>query len=246
MKRLKQLLPWIILGVYWPAAFASTHIPGTIPLRVYGHDVTLHLTAYLILTLLYWLARYGKERPDLRGFRVYGVMLMMACYGAIDELTQKLVNRHCDFYDWLSDMGGCILALMLLYFLRRTKHWLIVYWLVLFAVTHWPDEAPFVKLPSYWQQFEVAYIMLGYAILTLLWWRNLCRQGRFMFNKNILIITLCVLPGYALLDEGISMAMQRGFSGGDFFSGLGGIILGVVCSAALAQHHVVDSVPNQA
>ncbi|MFC1783512.1 VanZ family protein, partial [Planctomycetota bacterium] len=211
MKRIKHLLPWIVLFIYWPLVFTSTHIPRLPQLRIYGHDVTLHITAYLILTLLYWLARYGRERPGFGSFKVYGVILLMAIYGAVDEITQKLVNRHSDFYDWLSDMGGCVLAIAALYLLRRARHWLIIYWMVMFAITHWPGEAPFVKLPSFWQQFEVAYIMAGYLILTLLWWRSLCQEGRFIINKSILLTTLYVLLGYAVLDEAISMAMGRGY-----------------------------------
>ncbi|KPK72779.1 MAG: hypothetical protein AMJ79_15510, partial [Phycisphaerae bacterium SM23_30] len=116
------MLPWIILAIYWPLQFVSTHIPHPPQLRIYGHDVTLHIMAYLILTLLYWLARYGKEGPNLRRFKIYGVIFLMALYGAADELTQKLVGRHGDFYDWLSDMGGCLIALAALYLLRRVRH----------------------------------------------------------------------------------------------------------------------------
>ncbi|MCP4707205.1 MAG: hypothetical protein GY869_01155 [Planctomycetes bacterium] len=84
-------------------------------------------------------------------------------------------------------------------------------------------------------------IVTGYSILTLLWWRSLCPERRFMFNQRILWLTLVILPGYALIDEGISMIRQRGFSWNDFLYGIGGIFLGVLCAVAFSKHHLVNA-----
>jgi len=244
MRRLKSLLPWIILAVYWLLVFTSTHIPRSYQEKIKGHDITLHLLAYLILTLLYWLTRYHKTRPNGREFKLYGTIILIAAYAAVDELSQILVQRNCSFNDWLSDMAGCALALGFLYILRRRYHWLIAYWICMFIITHWPGVNPLLKLPPFWRQFEVLYTMTGYLILTLLWWRTLCPAKRFIFNKNILLTTLYVLSAYALFDESINLALGHGFNWQDILSGWGGIIVGVLCSATLARHHFPDATPN--
>ena len=220
--------------------FVSTHIPRLPQFRIYGHDVTLHIAAYMILTWLYWFARNGFEKPHWGRRALYEVAVLMAVYGALDEATQSLVNRHGDIIDWFSDLGGCFLALAALYLFRHIRWWLIFFWTGMLVVTCWPGEDPFIQLPTFLRQFEAVYIVTGYSILTLLWWRSLCPEPRFMFNRRILWLTLLILPGYALIDEGISMVRQRGFSWIDFFCGIGGILIGVICAAAFSRHHLVN------
>ena len=236
---MKKHLPWILLGVYWPMVFVSTHIPRLPQFRIYGHDVTLHLAAYMILTWLYWFARYGRRKPHGRRWPLYEVVLLMALYGGLDETTQFLVHRHGDIFDWLSDMSGCFLALAALYLFRNIRWWLIFYWTGMLVLTCWPGKDPFIQLPTFLQQFKAVYIMMGYAFLTLLWWRSICPEPRFMFNQRILGLTLLILPGYALMDEGISLMRNRGFSWGDFFCATGGIFMGVICAAAFSRHQLV-------
>ena len=64
-------------------------------------------------------------------------------------------------------------------------------------------------------------------------------------NKYILLTTLYVLGGYALFDESINLALGRGFSWQDLFSGGGGIMVGILSSAAWARHYVSDVTPDE-
>ena len=55
----------VLLGVYWPALFISSHIPIPEMVEQAGvSDKTLHFLAYLILAFLLWvsLSREGKLR----------------------------------------------------------------------------------------------------------------------------------------------------------------------------------------
>ena len=237
MKNLRSLIPWIILALYWPVLFIATHIPRPPHLQVYGRDVTLHFTAYMILTLLYWLARYGKSRPSLKQAKLYSTLFIIALYGAIDELLQNFVHRHCDFIDWVSDMCGALTALILLFLIRRLLYWLIVYWLCLFTITHWPLQTPLIKLPNFWLQFEIMYIMAAYLVLTLLWWRSICDKNRFILNRKILFLTLLVIPLYLLLDILMGLTMNRTYDYTYPFSSLAGIILGILSAISFARHH---------
>jgi VanZ family protein len=46
--------------------------------------------------------------------------LFTSLYGASDELHQYFVpNRSCDFYDWLADSIGAVMALITIYLLTK-------------------------------------------------------------------------------------------------------------------------------
>ena len=240
-KNIRRILAWISLGVYWPVMFIMTHLPPRALNQIYGNDKTAHFSGFLLLTLLYWLVRYGRIRPSLRHKALYLTILLIAVYAAVDECSQELVQgRDGNIYDWLADIAGIIAGLGLVYVLRSWRQWLVAHWLVMFAVTHWPDkDGAFVRLPPSWQQFQVFFVMMGYLGLTFLFWRALSREPRFVVNKRLVGITLFILPIYALVDECLAWAMQRGFDGWDFFSALAGIALGVICSIAFARQNVV-------
>lgn len=240
LKRLQSLLPWLVLAIYWPMLFVGTHLPRPPRMDIYGKDKMLHFVAYFFLTVLFWVASYGTDRPSLRKGRLYKVVVLFALYGAIDEITQGLefIGRTCDPFDWVFDICGSLTALLLLFLIRRWLYWLILYWVGLAVITHWPADKPFVKLPEFLQPFRAAYMMTAYLALTLAWWRMLCPQRRFIINKTILVSTLFVLGFYAYLDGFVSMWMRGSFDVSDFLSGLAGIVIGIGCSAALARHNV--------
>jgi len=67
-----------------------------------GKDKTLHVLAYFtaaILILLGFLRR-------VRFTEILILVLWLLILGIVDEWTQPYFNRTCDFFDWLSDMGG--------------------------------------------------------------------------------------------------------------------------------------------
>jgi len=239
-KNIRRIFAWASLGVYWPVMFVMTHLPAGAVRQIRSNDKVAHFSAYLMLTLLYWLVRYGRTRPSLRSSALYWAILLIAVYGGVDELSQHFVEgRHASPYDWCADMAGMSVALVLVYVFRRQWHWLTVYWVAMFTVSHWPGkDGAFVRLPGSWQQFQVCFILAGYVGLTFLFWRGLTPDPKFVVNKRIIGLTLFVLPVYAFVDEWVAWAMGRGFDGVDFFSALGGIALGAICSIAFAQHNV--------
>ncbi|MBN1765229.1 MAG: VanZ family protein [Sedimentisphaerales bacterium] len=241
MKRSKfsKLLPWILLIIYWPAVFALTHYPRLPSVRIRGGDKLAHFTAYLILTGLFWIAMYRSERPSLKKFKLYKIIILFGLYGALDEFTQTFVNRTCSFYDWLFDMVGCLTALFLLYAIRRWIYWLIGYWVCFFIISHWSDIFLTDRIVLYLEQFQIAIVMTGYLFLTLLWWRSLSPPAGIVRNKKILFWSLFILPLYNVLDEAIDVIFfSRPFDRPDFYSGLAGITVGIVCAMLFAQHNI--------
>jgi len=104
-----------LLGAYWLALFVATHWPKVPSIDIPGKDRTLHAVAYAILTVLFlkWLQnrlnRWGRLRSTIMG------VVLLAAYGAIDELLQVPVGRTADVLDWLADVGGILAAVALLH-----------------------------------------------------------------------------------------------------------------------------------
>ncbi len=108
--------PWFILAwiAYWVALFVSTHIPRVpwpsgLP---EPNDKTLHVVFYFGLALMGWMVSSG--RPVAHRWTNVEWFSVLAIYGAFDEVTQPMVNRHCSILDWFADMAGSALAIGLM------------------------------------------------------------------------------------------------------------------------------------
>ena len=104
----------VALCVYWGALFYGTHTklpPGFLP----GHsDKIVHFASYAGLAAL--LISLRATRGTFPWFSVIGRWMVLALYGAFDELTQLLVNRSADFYDWCADVVGSAVGLAIVTF----------------------------------------------------------------------------------------------------------------------------------
>jgi VanZ family protein len=97
----------VVTGLYWLAIFALTHSPvvPTPPLPVRAIDKIAHLGVFAILAFLLCAAGTTLRHSPRRV--VATVIVIVAAYGAFDELTQQLVpDRFSDFHDWIADMLG--------------------------------------------------------------------------------------------------------------------------------------------
>ena len=100
---------------YTLVAFLGTHLPmphGVIPR---GGDKVLHFLGYSVFGVL--LMGLRASLGEFRWPSVVGRAGFLACYGAFDEITQKLVGRSADVADWFADvLGACcgLLAIVLL------------------------------------------------------------------------------------------------------------------------------------
>ena len=104
---------WMLLAVYWIALIIGTHLPPqtlTAP-DVEISDKTIHLLAYCGLSFLaavVWRSRFGKFKL-LAGI---GLLVGLSAFAAIDEYTQSYVGRSCDFGDWVFDVIGVAIGLV--------------------------------------------------------------------------------------------------------------------------------------
>lgn len=99
----------IVAATYWLALFAATHVP-VVPeaLQQPGADKWAHTAAYAGLSFL--LAARQATATSLTWKVAARVLLLVAVYGIVDELTQIPVGRHAELGDWLADLRGALVG----------------------------------------------------------------------------------------------------------------------------------------
>jgi VanZ family protein len=109
------------LPVYWILLFAATHYPappGLVPIP--QSDKVMHFVCFGLLGLLFWLyAESGGRRVTARF--VWIALVVLAAYAALDEYLQQFVNRVTSLADWLADVAGITVVLLLLELRRRRR-----------------------------------------------------------------------------------------------------------------------------
>jgi VanZ family protein len=99
---------WAVVAVYWLGMFGGTHWP-TPPHAPFGTaDKWMHFGAYGGLAWLLSIA-IGTRRPVSLAVGV-AVVVLLAGWGAIDEVTQPMVGRDCDLWDWAADVAGVLVG----------------------------------------------------------------------------------------------------------------------------------------
>lgn len=100
--------PGLALAIYWPVVFVGTHIPRLQqvrrPPRGLPLDKLAHFAGYAVLAWLLMLVFTRAARPATA---ITLTVLVIAAYGVVDELTQPLVNRTADIWDYLANLLGC-------------------------------------------------------------------------------------------------------------------------------------------
>jgi len=91
----------------------ATHYPKPEQLLGrYGHaDKLLHVVAYFLLAVFVVTAVRGAGRWSHRA--AVAVVLALAAFGAIDEITQPLFGRTADVLDWAADCVGIAVGILL-------------------------------------------------------------------------------------------------------------------------------------
>lgn len=114
-KLLRNLLLALLLG-YWILLATLTHMPRLPQGGPQLGDKTAHFLAYGALGGLLFLTLWTL-RPRLPWLPAMALGIALA-YGAVDELTQPLSGRICEFGDWLADASGAAIAVASLTIVR--------------------------------------------------------------------------------------------------------------------------------
>ncbi|MCJ7721710.1 VanZ family protein [Candidatus Bathyarchaeota archaeon] len=105
-------LKWLTIAtVFTTIVVLFTHIPQAIMperLQVSGLDKIEHIVAYGAITFLFILSL--RDRFSLLSAAI--LFFAISALGAVDELTQPLVNRVASPVDWLADIVGISVVLL--------------------------------------------------------------------------------------------------------------------------------------
>ena len=105
-------LKWLTIATLFTAIVVLfTHIPQEIMperLQVRGLDKIEHIAAYGAITILFVLSL----RTRLSLLTAAAFFFAISALGAVDELTQPLVNRTASPLDWLADIVGISVVLL--------------------------------------------------------------------------------------------------------------------------------------
>jgi VanZ family protein len=106
--------PWL-LSIYWIILYTLTHVP--VPSGPPGSDKLLHIAAYFVLAFLFSMVLYTRSVPTKR--LIITTIVSLCAFAIFDEVTQELVNRHCDPLDALADSVGIVLGITAFLWLAR-------------------------------------------------------------------------------------------------------------------------------
>ncbi len=102
--------PWVIVALLsMVAVIGLTHIPQDVLSRVLHanpYDKVEHVAAYGMVAAFLFLSLRRPVPPVL----LLAVFAVLALIGALDEMTQPLVNRQASFVDYGADLVGVALA----------------------------------------------------------------------------------------------------------------------------------------
>ncbi|MHC5110252.1 MAG: VanZ family protein [Planctomycetota bacterium] len=106
---IRRLVVWI---GYWLGMIVLLHAPwprGAEP-PTPGADKVVHFSLYFCLVILCfrWLASWRSVVPVV----LAGVLLFHLVFAVIDELTQPWTGRTASFTDYLADVLGIIVAVL--------------------------------------------------------------------------------------------------------------------------------------
>jgi VanZ family protein len=109
----------MLLAAYWLAILIATHVPKDFPAVPSGQwDKLAHFSAYATLAVLFATA-WQLSAGVLVGAHLRIAWLLLATYGAFDELTQPLFGRDASGLDWLADATGAAVGLVVFQWLSR-------------------------------------------------------------------------------------------------------------------------------
>ncbi len=101
--------------VYGVILIAATHWPRLDAPRIWSPlfppDKTLHIVAYAVLatlTMIAFVVCPGGFRP-----RIWHVLLALAGFALIDEITQPLVGRAAEPLDFVADLAGIVVGIVI-------------------------------------------------------------------------------------------------------------------------------------
>ncbi len=108
---------WSLI-VYWTLMFVATHWPeleewAPRRFKIPDFDKFVHVVAYAGWAAMWWWLLALRPRAIGRSAIIW-LLIGGAVYAAFDEITQDIVDRQPDILDFLGDMLGLVIAVIVL------------------------------------------------------------------------------------------------------------------------------------
>ena len=223
----RQKLIILLLLIYWPFIFILAHIPIPQLVRKAGvSDKIIHFVAYLVLVFLLWFAINPDRKVTWRRAVAWWVLLVMVCYGVIDELLQGVIaGRSCDAMDFLADLAGVLTGLVLFAFFTFWPAFLVVTGITIFALTNLTR----VNLADMLPVTYTAFLLFSHGFLTILWIQNVHLLLPLRAPKIKWLIVASALPtGFLIAVKLFSIVAGKDFRQRDMIIATVGITAVVV------------------
>ena len=207
---LRRKLTIISLFIYWSVIFILAHIPIPSLVRKAGvSDKSLHFIAYLALVFLFWFAISPGRKVNWRRASAWWVLLLMVCYGVIDELLQGVVaGRSCDALDFVADLAGALTGLILFTFFTFWPAFLVVTGITIFAMTNLTR----VNLANLLPVTYILFLLLSHCFFSMLWIQNMNLFLPFKAPKLKWLMVASALPvSFLVALKLFSIATDRDF-----------------------------------
>jgi VanZ family protein len=190
-------------------------------------DKSLHFIAYLVLVFLLWCAISPDRKVNWRKAAAWWVLLVMVCYGVIDELLQGVVvGRSCDAMDFLADLVGVTTGLILLTFFTFWPAFLVVTGIIIYALTNLVRTSLSDLLPP---AANLAFFLCAYGFFTMLWIQNISLFLPSKAPKLKWLIVASALPmGFLVTVKLFSIFAGRDFRQRDVIIAAVGIVAVVI------------------
>lgn len=121
----KKYLIHLPLIIYWIILFILTSLPTGLAIETHNvSDKLLHFGAYGLLSGLIYLNMYFQNKFNyLNKYPAALTVLLASAYGFLDEIHQMFVpGRSAEFLDWVADLSGSILAVLITaYLIKKLK-----------------------------------------------------------------------------------------------------------------------------
>lgn len=121
LERHKVVLVYLPLVFYWILLFTLTSLPSQSVPSVGVNDKLEHSLAYFGLSFLLYLTLLFQKKSDfLKKYAAIFTILIILIYAVLDEVHQLLIpGRSCEMLDFLADMLGGIVGIIILKILIR-------------------------------------------------------------------------------------------------------------------------------
>ncbi len=120
---LNKNLRFYLFLIYWLILFTLTSMPGySLPREIKISDKIEHLLAYAVFGILFNLYFWEKLREGYKKKYFYFTLILGGFYGLLDEIHQLFIPmRSGEVLDWLADMAGILISLVIVNRLLKIK-----------------------------------------------------------------------------------------------------------------------------